>query len=245
MSYILDALKKLENEKSRKSRKDGVINISGALFENERHQGSGMSGWKIVLAVTLVVLVTFGASWLFFRSGKGRKNMIPLIAKPAQITPAAPPAAILTAPPPVIPAVPAPQVPISTPPVPAVKTHPIRSASPARARKAAVQAATVAEDDTPRKTPQEQYTRKKDQKRQDVPAEQTMAAPTDIKLSGIAWQEEHRARRAVVNGFLVKEGDVISGARITDIYQDRVRFLLSGKSFEIPLVSSTVPAAGK
>jgi hypothetical protein len=78
-----------------------------------------------------------------------------------------------------------------------------------------------------------------------LPADQTTAAPADIKLSGIAWQEEHRARRAVVNGFLMQEGGVVSGARITDIYQDRVRFTLSGKTFEIPLVSSAVPAAGK
>jgi general secretion pathway protein B len=78
-----------------------------------------------------------------------------------------------------------------------------------------------------------------------LPADQATAAPADIKLSGIAWQEERRARRAVVNGFLMKEGGVVSGARITDIFQNRVRFSLSGKSFEIPLVSSAVPAAGK
>ena len=78
-----------------------------------------------------------------------------------------------------------------------------------------------------------------------MPADQAIAAPADIKLSGIAWQEERRARRAVVNGFLMKEGGIVSGARITDIYQDRVRFSLSGNSFEIPLVSSAVPAAGK
>jgi general secretion pathway protein B len=76
-------------------------------------------------------------------------------------------------------------------------------------------------------------------------AGQAIAAPSDIKLSGIAWQEERRARRAVVNGFLMQEGGLVSGARITDIFQDRVRFSLSGKSFEIPLISSPVPAAGK
>jgi general secretion pathway protein B len=67
-----------------------------------------------------------------------------------------------------------------------------------------------------------------------------IAAPADIKLSGIAWQDERRTRRAVVNGFLMQEGGIVAGARITDIYQDRVRFSLSGKTFEIPLISSTV-----
>ena len=73
----------------------------------------------------------------------------------------------------------------------------------------------------------------------------TIAAPADIKLSGIAWQEDRRARRAVVNGFLMQEGGVVLGARITDIFQDRVRFSLSGSVFEIPLSSSGIPSAGK
>jgi general secretion pathway protein B len=66
----------------------------------------------------------------------------------------------------------------------------------------------------------------------------TMAPPADIKLSGIAWQDEHRARRAVVNGFLVQEGATISGAKITEILQDRVRFSQSGSVFELSLSAS-------
>jgi general secretion pathway protein B len=92
---------------------------------------------------------------------------------------------------------------------------------------------------------QEPRSHTKELKEQAVPADQAVTAPADIKLSGIAWQEERRARRAVVNGFLMREGGVVSGARITDIYQDRVRFSQSGKTFEIPLTSSAVPAAGK
>jgi len=84
-----------------------------------------------------------------------------------------------------------------------------------------------------------------ERKGQSATVEQAGAAPGGITLSGIAWQEERRTRRAVVNGFLMREGEVVSGARITDIFQDRVRFSLSGKTFEIPLISSAVPAAGK
>ena len=76
-------------------------------------------------------------------------------------------------------------------------------------------------------------------------ADQLTAAPADIKLSGIAWQDERRARRAVINGFLMQEGGIVSGARITDIFQNRVRFSLSGKVFEIPLISTAVPASDK
>jgi general secretion pathway protein B len=85
----------------------------------------------------------------------------------------------------------------------------------------------------------------KDRPGQKMQADQMVAAPADIMLSGIAWQDDRRARRAVVNGFLMQEGGVVSGARITEIFQDRVRFTLAGKYFEIPLTSAGFPAAGK
>jgi len=76
-------------------------------------------------------------------------------------------------------------------------------------------------------------------------ADQIIAPPADVVLSGIAWQEERRARRAVVNGFLMQEGGLVSGARIVEIYQDRVRFTLSGKYFELNLVSAAVATPGR
>jgi len=82
-------------------------------------------------------------------------------------------------------------------------------------------------------------------KNQAQPSAQIVTAPADIKLSGIAYQDERRARRAVVNGFLIQEGAVVSGAVVTDIFQDRVRFSLAGSSFELSLASSGVPASGK
>lgn len=241
MSYILDALKKLEHEKSRKSRGDGMINISGALFENERPKPSGTAGRKIALAVTVAVLMTFGATWLFLQFGKGRGNPSPRLATTA---PQAPPVTVVTAPAPPVaaPVVPVLQTPAAAPPAPAQVTPVRPPAHPSKPQKAVVQAAPATEDADDE---QESRTRTKERKGQALPTDLAGAAPGDITLSGIAWQEERRARRAVVNGFLMREGGVVSGARITDIYQDRVRFSLSGKIFEIPLTSSGVPAAGK
>jgi general secretion pathway protein B len=252
MSYILDALKKLEHEKSRKSRGDGMINITGALFENERPKSSGTAGWKIALAVMVAVLVTFAATRQFFQPGKGLGNSSPRHATPA---PQTPPVKIETAPvPSVPPVVQVQETPPVVPPVPASPaqvTAVIPSVKSTKPQKVVVQAvattatATASEDSATGLTIQELRKRQKEQKSQELPTEQTIAAPADIKLSGIAWQEERRARRAVVNGFLVHEGGVVSGAKITDIFQDRVRFSQSGKSFEIPLISSGAPAAGK
>jgi general secretion pathway protein B len=80
-----------------------------------------------------------------------------------------------------------------------------------------------------------------------VPAVQAVvtAPPADIKVSGIAWQDERSARRAVVNGFLMHEGSLVTGARITEILKDRVRFSTGDKTFEAPLLMTVVPATGK
>jgi len=246
MSYILDALKKLEHEKSRKSRGAGMINISGVHFEHERPKAAAAAGWKIALAVTIAILVTFGATWLLFRPAKGRETPVQRLAAPVSPAPSAPPVKVETAPPPVAtPVVPVQQAPPAAPPAPVRVTTvspPARSSKP---EKAAVQAATATGDAAAEHTLQEPRTHTKERNAQALPADQTGAAPADIKLSGIAWQEERSARRAVVNGFLMREGGVVLGARITDIYQDRVRFSQSGKTFEIPLVSSGVSAAGK
>jgi len=257
MSYILDALKKLEHEKTRKARRDGVASISGTLFEGERPVPSGPAGWKIAFAVLIAVLVTFAATWLFLRSGKEPVSPSARQAAPVSPVHTAPPAALESAsvpsPVPAAPAVPGPAAPLEAPPAPAQPPAAIQPAPPVassaskkagtRAAKTA-KAAKAAKAAAAKKAKLEQSRRTKEAKARPLPPEQVMPAPADIKLSGIAWQEERRARRAVVNGFLMQEGGVVSGARISDIYQDRVRFTQSGKTFEIPFISSgTMPAA--
>jgi len=61
----------------------------------------------------------------------------------------------------------------------------------------------------------------------------------NIKVSGIAWQEERRLRRAVVNGALVAEGAEVVGARILEIKENRVKFSRGGQSFEVLYPSAT------
>jgi len=247
MSYILDALKKLEHDKSRKSRGDGTINITGALFEQERPNPAGRAGWKIGLAVTVAVLVTFAATWQVLQPGRGRGAATPHPATPAPRVTQTVPVPVEVAPtPPVPPVAPVRPSPSVTPSVSPAKANPVRPpAQPSNPQSAQAPAAAVPEDAAAELTLQELRKRTKDRKGQVVSAVSTSAAPADIKLSGIAWQEDRRARRAVVNGFLMQEGGVVLGARITDIFQDRVRFSLSGSVFEIPLSSSGIPSAGK
>ena len=61
------------------------------------------------------------------------------------------------------------------------------------------------------------------------------SAGADLKVSGIAWQEARSARRAVVNGVLVPEGTAVGGATVKKIFQNRVRFLSNGRTFDISI----------
>lgn len=230
MSYILDALKKLENEQSQKVRGNGMPRISGVLFENMRPASARTLSWKIALAVIVAVVVTFIVTWHYLQPDKNQSATVPQLNTPVfQL----PPAKIESTPLPPVPSI----VPGQNSP-PLAPTA-VRPATPPPVKSKLV---TSIEDPASLLTLQELHNRKIDRKGQ---AQPVGAAPADIKLSGIAYQDERRARRAVVNGFLIKEGGVVAGAVVTDIFQDRVRFSLAGTSFELSLVSSGVPATGR
>lgn len=244
MSYILDALKKLEHEKSRKTGDKGTGNICGDLLREHKPSGSGGGGTRrIIIIVVVASLATFGTTW-FVLKGTGKVPVISLPASQAVNQPAMP------APVPVEPAV---QTPPVTPAAAGVQAPPVAAVVPQAApavpatREAAVLEATQEDNDTPRGR------RHKNKRPVPVPVRQDQAGagtayvppPVDIKLSGIAWQDERSVRRAVVNGMLMKEGSIVAGAKITEIFKDRVRFSLSGSFFEISLLASGMTGPGK
>lgn len=264
MSYILDALKKTEQEKARKARGNGLSGISGALFDVPPARNSAFPGWRVVVAVVvLAVVATFALTWIALRPSRPAAKAVPKPAAPVSAPApapavreeaAAPPP--IAAPAPVVPppaapkaAVPAhqsaPQPPrvkaVTAPPVPVAAnvTQPSPSASQPPTK---VEGARPADDAAARLTLQELGKRQLGRR---LTPEQSIPPPADIALSGIAWQEERRARRAVVNGFLMQEGGIVSGARIVEIFQDRVRFGMSGKYFDLSLVSATAQVPGK
>jgi len=65
-----------------------------------------------------------------------------------------------------------------------------------------------------------------------VPKESATTLP-QLKISGIVWHEEPSDRRAVINGSFVKEGAVIEGVKVLEIFPTRVRFSHNGRTFEI------------
>lgn len=257
MSYILDALKKTEQEKARKARGGGISGMTGALFDEAPAGARSFAGWKVAaLVVVLAVAVTFAGTWFALRPSRPVTAAVPKPATPVAVpvaatpSPALPPSPAPAASPPT--PAPLPPVGINPSPRPAPQSAPIAAApvknsltKPAVQNPSSVRAEVVkpaSEDAALQLTMQELGKRTAGRK---LTADQIVAPPADVVLSGIAWQEERRARRAVVNGFLMQEGGVVSGARIVEIYQDRVRFSLSGKFFELNLVSAAAPAQGR
>ncbi|HIJ86155.1 MAG TPA: hypothetical protein HPP97_00565 [Desulfuromonadales bacterium] len=226
MSYILDALKKIEHEKN-KNRSDGRRSITNDLFHERKQSASALSLWKIAAVVVVATMLAGGGTWFVLqRKNAGSAAVVQSSAAP-QAVPVVPPVVTPPAPLPVQTAVPA--VVPTTVPLPVAHVP--------------QKAAAGDEDDD---APSSRRVRRTAAPVKLLPVVQkqplqTIAAPADIKLSGIAWQDEHSGRRAVINGFLLKEGAVISGAKIIDIEADRVRFSSPGGQFEIRL-DAVLPA---
>jgi len=227
MSYILDALKKIEHENSKKARPDGRVSISGDLFNEQKQPAVRSRLWTLLLLIVVASLVTFAGTWFLLKGNK--QEVAAVVPAPAQPVPA-------TAASQLLPQLPVPplQQPVAADPEQAVTPL----AAPAAPEKNAVD-----EDDEP--APQRARMAGKRLKDESIMPPRQMsppaAAPADIKLSGIAWQDERRFRRAVINGFLLKEGAIVSGARITDIQADWVRFSSPSGLFEIKL-DAVLPA---
>jgi general secretion pathway protein B len=231
MSYILDALKKIEHEKNRK-RPDGRVSISGDLFQ-ERKQPTARSGiWKIIMIIAAASIMTCAGTWFVLQANNKKSTAVIRSVAPSPPPPVSVNPPIAT--PPVLVPIQPQSIPVAVPPT-----------APLAAVPATLKNTDTAEDDD---SPVREVRRSKKQIKAQLPSPkqqtQTVTAPADIKLSGIAWQDEHSARRAVINGFLLKEGAVVSGAKITDIRADRVRFSSSAGLFEIKL-DAVLPAEVK
>jgi len=240
MSYILDALKKMEHEKAKKKGAAGIASVSGELFRPEKLKPQKGTIWKIGVAITLVAILTSGATWYLLRDNKSAKTA--KAVPPVQVPPAPQVQPQEAAVPPVA-------APVTTPaPVATLPAQP--PAPPVVARPEMPVAANVAppsaEGEESRRASRRNSAKASQRKnREDSLPAQVGTAPTDIKVSGIAWQDERTARRAVVNGFLLKEGSVVGGAKIVEILPEKVRFSMSGNTFELSMHSTAVAGAAK
>ena len=73
MSYILDALKKIDREKNRKSPTDGRIRIAGDLFHERQQPAPHSAPWKVVAVVLVASMITAAGTWYML---KGKNNSV-------------------------------------------------------------------------------------------------------------------------------------------------------------------------
>ena len=228
MSYILDALKKMEREKARTSDQSGMTMITGDLFSEGAPRPVTGNGWKLAGVAALAASLAVAVTW--FLLAPARKKPIESVSAP-MAEKAAPRPALVVSPPPAPPKPLTPPRVVSPHAVPGMAAH--QGVKPASPRGAKVAAARP----KPHKRREEHPAAVRRRQAPLKPAVATTAPPTDVKVSGIAWQDERKGRRAVINGFLLKEGSVVSGARVTEIQKDRVRFTQPGGAFDLMLAT--------
>lgn len=220
MSSILDALKKLEEEKA--ARRAGTGNIAGRVTSSRRPVRQ-RPAWRLPTmvggAALIAAAITYGI-------------MVGFSAKQAKVIPGSPNEAKM-------------QVKAETivPPVVTEKiitknlvSEPLQNQP---SRPAPVKAAAVPAGSVPQQTVRQQggeLPPKKDQQTAgNLPAPQppSIIQRPAIMVSGIAWQQDSASRLAVVNGTSVAEGYSVEGAIVKEIRPDRVIFYFNRNEFEV------------
>jgi general secretion pathway protein B len=211
MSSILDALKKLEDEKA--NRGSGTGNIAAKVVKDGRRPKQ-RPVWMLPASMAAAAVTAALATYIIM-SGFLTSN------KPGQLVAPAPPqdpqqfALQAAAPTPVTPL-----------PFAAVPNRARPSAPPTRvARKAPVASALQRPQIEPRRV------------KKPAPAlpPETLPKLPSLDVMGIGWQKDNAKSQAIVNGRAVSKGAVVDGARVEEIFQDRVRFFYNDKTIEIPL----------
>jgi len=211
MSFILKALKKLENEKA--DREMGKVEINSAILAPDRRSFSSPSKSPKRLIIALLIVAVSGTSLFFMKRTPSPVLQQPL--KEAHPDPSPGPD------PPAATAIredkPAPAVPTVSP---AVKTQEERPQPRSRIREKLHEESPSGVAGTDSIAAQEAL---------------TGSATSSLTVNGIALQDDPAESMAVVNGQIVKRGMTVGGAQVERIFLNRVRFRGNGGMFEVHL----------
>jgi general secretion pathway protein B len=211
MSFILKALKKLENEKA--SRDPGKVEINSAILAPDRRSLSSSRNSPKRLLIALLIVAVSGAIFYFMKRSPSRG--VEQSAKEAQHEAA--PQAVPVAVTPVHGEKP---TPAAQAPSPAVK-RPEEPSRPGRALR----------DPPPEPSPPTESGSDSLHGQEAL----TGSAPSPLTVNGIALQDDPGQSMAVVNGQIVKKGMTVGGAQVERIFLNRVRFRGNGGLFEVHL----------
>ena len=203
MSYILDALKRADAERSRGAVPGVHAQPQTAAHPAAKVRGAGM--W--VVAVVFVLAIAGALVW--WLAGRGA---VPAPAPAvAAVAPVQVPVPAVPAPEPIPPAAPAVERPAAVlPPIPAIPpppVAPVAAAAPAPAPKATT--ATKAPAEQPRITTLAELP---DTVRQQLPA---------LAISGSTYSENPLYRMVIVNGQVLHEGDTAAPGVVLDTIRQK------------------------
>jgi general secretion pathway protein B len=220
MSFILDALKKLEQEKA--ARKGGDVKISDEIVrENRRGMRKARRSVPVsvvLVALGLVLLLGASGAFLWHKHGGGDQSKVAAVG-PEQTLPAAPKMSEASQ-----------GTILAEPVVPEVRPMADEAAEPSPLPMEA------------KRTSRREWNEAKSLSRPDFKARPTQpsgevssSGGSGPKVSGIAWQDAPSARRAVINGDLVQEGAQVDGATVEEILPSRVLFSSGSRRFTVSI----------
>ncbi|MGE0920132.1 hypothetical protein [Trichlorobacter lovleyi] len=229
MSNILEALRKAQDEKGRAA--DQTITGRESLIAHRTTRSWTDTNKRVIwLGVSGAVLLAV-VGWLLYGPSKpASEPKVALTAAAPVKMPAEPTLPPQQAPPPPQPApaavaVPSPavQAPAALPAPP--QTNDDEESSPRRKNRPVPNRAVAVPAAAPSQAAQPPHS-----------AETIISGvPEGVKLTGIAWQDSRKMRRAVINDVLVGEGAVVAGAKVLEIRPGQVRFEKNGSVFEATL----------
>jgi general secretion pathway protein B len=223
MSVILDALKKLDREKS--SRRSGTANIALEILRPDLPR----PGKRIPRYIAIAFLASIATAAITYsvivKGGFLSKSSPPLAMNPLALNQQVAPVPL--------PSEPIPDAREEISPAPPKIQSPVKSKRPP---------ASLVES----KRDERKMNRNVSQKEADVAIEKTKIpaenAPNEpapsspsLNISAIVWYEEPSKRFAMINGLIATEGSVIEGMKVEEIYPNRVRFLRNGQPLEISI----------
>jgi hypothetical protein len=210
MSFILKALKKLENEKV--ARKAAPVEINSAILAPDGDSSPGRGG--VWLIVPLVLIVVAGAGTVFYFTHRKPSTV-------SEVQNAEPKPASAVQPVSSLPTI-QPQVDKPSKNSASINTIDRQQAMP-RPRE-------------PEKRPIKAHLQNDSVPSSVSEAQPSFGAATqELAVSGIALQDDPAESMAVVNGVLVKSGMNVGGVVVDRIFLDRVKFKGSGGTFEVYL----------
>ena len=223
MSVILDALKKLDREKS--SRRSGMANIALEILRPDLPRPGKRIPRHVAIAFLTAIATAAITYGVMVKGGFLLKSPPPAAINPPALNQQAAPVPI--------PSEPARDTRDEISPVPPKIQSSVKSKRPA--------AASVENKGDEKKLNQNVSPREADiaVEKTKMPPEHTpkgsATASPSLNISAIVWYEEPSKRFAVINGLIVTEGAVVEGMKVEEIYPDRVRFLHNGQHLEISI----------